>query len=189
MKLKRYLYSVVVVVGLCLFLPSCGSNSPEVFNVSDGNSVTNIYIDNNEKDVVKTAAGILSSDIASIAGKTPEVKTQKDNSVNNKIIAGTLSVSADIDSLVKVHKLKISDIKGEWEAFKLVVIDEGEDKGKTLLILGSDSRGTAYGIMEVSRMMGVSPCRCETREKKQNRYRSSICRSETIDPVSRYLFE
>lgn len=155
MKLKQYLYNAIITFGLCLPLLSCANNSSVVFSVSDGQSVARIYIDNNEKDVVKTAAGILSSDISSILGKTPEIKTLKDNFDGNKIIAGTLSVSAQIDSLVKVHKLQVADIKEEWEAFKLIVIDG--DKGKSLLIIGSDNRGTAYGILEVSRMMGVSP--------------------------------
>ena len=52
----------------------------------------------------------------------------------------------------------MSDIVGKWEAYTLQVISrpqEGIDQA--LVIAGSTPRGTAYGIFELSRLMGVSP--------------------------------
>ena len=151
MNFKQYLF----IIALCL--SACKSNSAIKFSISNKDTVVTIYIDDQEKEVVKTATSILSSDIVSVSGKTPEIRTTGDYSEGNRIIVGTLSISTHIDSLVKLHKLQINDIEGQWEAFKCIVLDNKDKKSKTLIIIGSDSRGTAYGLLEVSRMMGVSP--------------------------------
>lgn len=41
---------------------------------------------------------------------------------------------------------------GKKQAFLLQVLPDGK-----LLVAGSDPHGTAYGIMELSRLIGVSP--------------------------------
>lgn len=46
----------------------------------------------------------------------------------------------------------LSTLNNKKEAFLLTVLLDGR-----LLIAGSDSHGTAYGIMELSRLIGVSP--------------------------------
>lgn len=51
------------------------------------------------------------------------------------------AVSADVSALI-----------GKKQAFLLQVLPDGK-----LLVAGSDSHGTAYGIMELSRLIGVSP--------------------------------
>jgi hypothetical protein len=43
-------------------------------------------------------------------------------------------------------------LKGKKEAFLLTVTDEGQ-----LVVAGSDAHGAAYGILELSRLIGVSP--------------------------------
>ena len=46
----------------------------------------------------------------------------------------------------------VSVLEGKKQAFLLTVLPDGK-----LLVAGSDQYGTAYGIMELSRSMGVSP--------------------------------
>ena len=46
----------------------------------------------------------------------------------------------------------VSALAGKKQAFLLQVLPDGK-----LLVAGSDSHGTAYGIMELSRLIGVSP--------------------------------
>ena len=58
----------------------------------------------------------------------------------------TLAPSGDIILRLDAHKMH-----GRWEAFCMDVCD-----GR-LIITGSDSHGLAYGLLELSRMMGVSP--------------------------------
>lgn len=63
------------------------------------------------------------------------------------IIVATVGKSA----LAKRYKAQCRTLKGKWEQF--LIFTEG---GK-MVILGSDKRGTIYGIYELSRQIGVSP--------------------------------
>lgn len=63
------------------------------------------------------------------------------------IIVATVGKSA----LAKKYKAQCRTLKGKWEQF--LIFTEG---GK-MVILGSDKRGTIYGIYELSRQIGVSP--------------------------------
>ena len=52
----------------------------------------------------------------------------------------------------------ISRLAGKWESYQLTLIDRPfPNVKKALVIAGSDPRGTAYGIFELSRLLGVSP--------------------------------
>jgi hypothetical protein len=64
---------------------------------------------------------------------------------------GTLGASEPIDRLVNAGKLDVSKIRGQWEGFVIQVVDS------TLVIAGSDRRGTIFGIYALSQGIGVSP--------------------------------
>lgn len=53
--------------------------------------------------------------------------------------------------LAKKYARECKQLKGKWEKF-LIFTDHGK-----LVVLGSDKRGTIYGIYELSRQIGVSP--------------------------------
>ena len=63
------------------------------------------------------------------------------------IIAATIGKS----KLAKRYPKQYKELEGKWEQYLIFT-----DKGK-LVILGSDKRGTIYGIYELSRQIGVSP--------------------------------
>ena len=68
-------------------------------------------------------------------------------SANAPVVVGTIGKS----KLAKKYKLQSKDLQGKWEQYLIFT-----DKGK-LVILGSDKRGTIFGIYELSRQIGVSP--------------------------------
>lgn len=53
--------------------------------------------------------------------------------------------------IAKRYAKYAKQLKGKWEKY-LLIADEGR-----IVILGSDKRGTIYGIYELSRQLGVSP--------------------------------
>lgn len=119
-----------------------------------------ILTDVDDSPVVHTAAMLLRRDIASV--------TESDDSVivSNKtlpagkyaVIIGTIGQSAFIDSLVHAGKIDVSDISGKWETHKIMTVSNPYDGiDEALVIAGSDSRGTAYGTLEISRKIGVHP--------------------------------
>lgn len=105
----------------------------------------NIVFDNSEEQVVHTAVDIFKSDLEKVSDENTSYG-------KSELIVGTIGKSKSVDSLIKKKQIAVKDIKGKWEAFKIVCLDDNR-----LAVLGSDSRGTAYGVLELSRMMGVSP--------------------------------
>ena len=74
------------------------------------------------------------------------------------IIAGTIGNSSFIDYLVSAQKINVSQIQGQWESFSSqVVSDPVPGLDSALVIVGSDKRGTIYGMYDISEQMGVSP--------------------------------
>ena len=68
-------------------------------------------------------------------------------SSNAPIVVATVGKSA----IAKRYSNESKQLKGKWEQY-LIFVDNGK-----LVILGSDKRGTIYGIYELSRQIGVSP--------------------------------
>jgi hypothetical protein len=98
---------------------------------------TFIYVDKHERPVVHTAVALLQKDVQEVFG-------------------GSLQPT---DERQQAHIVVASSpqLRGEWEAFSVAV---RENRGsRQLVISGSDARGKAYGLLELSRMIGVSPWR------------------------------
>ncbi|GEP98895.1 glycosyl hydrolase 115 family protein [Chitinophaga cymbidii] len=117
------------------------------FNAADGAfSITRavICVDPADDLLVQTAASSLQKDIERVTGvKVPISATVPRTPA---IIIGSIGKSSLITSLVKTGL-----IKDQWEAYLL------QSSGNRLIIAGSDRRGTAYGVFELSRQIGVSP--------------------------------
>ncbi len=112
------------------------------FRLHSGQSVT-IACDVSEEKVVQTALRLFSQDFESVFSAPVLKDFQQAN-----IIVGTVGVSPSVGQT----GVDISLLKGKKQAFLLEVLPDGQ-----LLIAGSDPHGTAYGIMELSRLIGVSP--------------------------------
>ena len=72
---------------------------------------------------------------------------------SGQIVVGTYG-SKTIEKLIAKGILKEQDLKGRWESYVITVTNEPKPR---LVIAGSDTRGTIYGIYEVSQRIGVSP--------------------------------
>lgn len=99
--------------------------------------------DNAEEKVVQTALKLFMRDYQSVFSASAAVDARQGN-----IIIGTVGKSL----LLKAVSADVSALAGKKQAFLLQVLPDGK-----LLVAGSDSHGTAYGIMELSRLIGVSP--------------------------------
>jgi hypothetical protein len=117
-----------------------------------------IYTDKSDAAVVGIAANALKNDIKSVTTRLPEVNdTGKLNSTTG-ILIGTIGKSALIDQLILQKKVNVDGIIGKWESFSISVLDNPQPGMKqALVIAGSDPRGTAFGVFELSKLIGVSP--------------------------------
>ena len=112
------------------------------FNLPSGKPVK-VSCDNAEEKVVHTALDLLSRDCKAVLSASLLVDNEQGD-----IIIGTVGKSP----LIAKTGADVSGLNGKKQAFLLTVLPDGK-----LLVAGSDQHGTAYGIMELSRLLGVSP--------------------------------
>lgn len=105
------------------------------FPLVAGGVAAPIVLPANAPEVVRIAAGDLARDISAVTGTMPEVLT---------------NMPADPQS-PRVELALSRELTGRWEAFRISA------KPGVLTIAGSDKRGLAFGIYELSRRIGVSP--------------------------------
>ncbi len=102
------------------------------------------------------AAGLLAEDIARVTDRKPGVVTDVAEARGNVIVIGNIA-SPLVQKFRGTQSLK-KELAGKWECFALKVIDKPlKGISKALVITGSDTRGTAYGVFTVSEKIGVSP--------------------------------
>ena len=102
-----------------------------------------IACNSSEEQVVHTALELLRRDLQTVLSATAKLETN-----TGTILIGTAGRSELIDQ----SGVDTSVLKGKKQAFLLTVSPEGK-----LIVAGSDGHGTAYGILEISRLLGVSP--------------------------------
>ncbi len=142
-----------VIILILLILVSSNSYGKNFSLVTHGAKAV-ICIDKNETSVVQKAATMFRNDVSEISDQKLSVQNSIPQS-GNVIVAGTLNQSKLLSKIIKNNHLSTDSVLGKWEAFSIQIIERQE--GNLLVVMGSDRRGTAYGIMELSRMIGVSP--------------------------------
>ncbi len=155
--------------------------------ICDVQSAGAIALDPNDFPVVKLAAELFAADVQRVTGQRPAIT---DQAGSPSIIVGTLGHSALVDGLVKRGKLKGADqIKGRWEATLMEIVENPFPGVKrALVITGSDRRGTAYGLMQLSEKIGVSPWYwwADVPVQSQNSIAISVPAPEVSAPAVKY---
>ncbi|KAI1801236.1 glycoside hydrolase family 115 protein [Daldinia bambusicola] len=116
---------------------------------------------------VEIAIESLTQDFEDITGKRPSKISlnlggdgTSCDTVFDVDIANTLVVAATANStlakkLVECKLFDISEIEGKWESFKTALVkSSGKD---ALVIVGSDKRGTMFGVYTLAQQAGQSP--------------------------------
>lgn len=139
--MKKY----ILLAGMLLGIISTVDAAPQ-FVKFDKDSAENALLLTGTKDTiryspsdwkgVKMAVANLRHDLRSVTG-----------SEYAPIVVATVGKS----EIAKKYPKQSKQLKGKWEQY-LIFTDKGQ-----LVILGSDKRGTIYGIYELSRQIGVSP--------------------------------
>lgn len=121
------------------------------------NAATGIIYDDNDELSVKRAISLFSEDVERVSGKKPHMLTSNIKA-QNIVIVGTIGKSKVIDQLIRNRKLNVREIEGQWERYRIQLVNNPIPNVKqALVIAGSDRRGTAYGLFSVSEAIGVSP--------------------------------
>jgi hypothetical protein len=136
-----------------------GLEKSKVGLVTGGNTAV-IYIDSKGKDYkgLDLVTKSFAEDINRVTGKVPVVTTDIEKLKGTAVIAGSIGNNDVIDSLIKEGIIDVEAIENKWECYKIQVVEDlvvGVDKA--IIVVGSDKRGTIYGIYHISELIGVSP--------------------------------
>ncbi|RYY24354.1 MAG: glycosyhydrolase [Chitinophagaceae bacterium] len=142
----------IFTVAICLLAIYCQAQtiiadkpSPGAFALKDAV----ICVDPNDFELVQQSAILLQQDIELVTGR----KLPITNNIPGKtyILIGSTERSSLIRTLQTSGKLNTAALKSKWEAYTI------KSTPNSLIITGSDRRGVAYGVFELSKQLGVSP--------------------------------
>ncbi|MFL6335552.1 MAG: glycosyl hydrolase 115 family protein [Pyrinomonadaceae bacterium] len=136
------------------FTPARGS-----FRLFTAGVAAPIYLDSRDYPGVLRAAHDLRADIERVTKTRPGLFIdQTVRAADDIVVVGTLGKSRLIDELVRAGKLEASGLGRLWEAGVTQVVERPwPGVERALVIVGSDKRGTIYGVYELSEQIGVSP--------------------------------
>ena len=160
---------VLVSVSVCLF--GCASLARAAddawihdhyvrgdFTLVRGGETADLLVSTSDYTVVQIAAQAFADDVQRVTGKNPRLISDSSQASRYTVIIGTLGKSPLIDALVRAGKLNVEQLRGKWETFIVATVANPlPNVGMGLVIAGSDRRGTAFGVFELSRAIGVSP--------------------------------
>ena len=146
--------AAAVPATLVLAKPAAGA-----FPLAAGGVAAAVEYDPDDHPVVAHAAADLAADVASVTGIRPILVARSTPIAARQIVLiGTIGHSRLIDRLVRSGRLDARRLRGSWESFVIATVRRpmpGVDSA--LVIAGSDRRGTAFGVYELSEAIGVSP--------------------------------
>ena len=155
----KKIYCLLCMAMLCAMTTA----AKDIFCWYDGESHINYTLSNKVSPVVVTAMEMLTEDMRDVTGaslkrvqtgaKIRIVQLDKDNGSRKWL----RTAGIDVDGLAQ-----------KKDAFHIKV-HNGQ-----LLVVGSDGRGTAYGILELSRMAGVSPWKWWADEMPEKRSQLTV---------------
>jgi hypothetical protein len=122
------------------------------FTIAGQQDVASIVYDIEHSALDSIAANLLAQDIEAVTGKRPEVFTSLDKVKGNVIVIG------DVNSGLIRSYVNTSRLSGQWEMYERVFKRApAKDIDQAMFIVGSDPRGAAYGVFDLSKEIGVSP--------------------------------
>src|SRR3954451_16059718 len=157
--------SLFAALTLCCFLQIQAQDiliaeqkAPGFFPLVTTAGGTVIYVDAKDHWLMYRAAEWLQKDLEMLTGKKAKIVSRLPLSADFLIVIGSADSSSFVKQLGAEKKIQINSLTGHWEKFQLQNI-QNPAKGirHALIISGSDKRGTAYAVLELSKRMGVSP--------------------------------
>lgn len=128
--------------------------------IADGARQAKLFVSAEEFSGVKKIAQKVLNDLWLVTDREYELTegAPQELEVCDCIIAGTIGHNTALDLLAKEGRLDLPQISGKREVYSFGIIEKrGAEAHHTLVIAGSDKRGTIYGLFHLSELLGVSP--------------------------------
>ena len=117
-----------------------------------------VFVDKEADPAVHHVAASFADDLERVSGHRPLAIADITAAKDGAVVIGVLGHSAVIDGLARAGKISATDIAGQWEAFREIVVEKPfPNVPRVLAIVGADRRGAVFGTYDLSNGMGVSP--------------------------------
>lgn len=146
--LMTKLFYIIFLLGTLL---SCQTKDISLYPVVSSTVPTVVYVSEQCDSLIHWAISDVAQSIQGVTGNLLTIKTiSKLSEMNTDHYSVIIGQYADpIMDEAKIIDNKAWD--GAWEQFLI------KKKGRSLFIVGSDVRGTVYGIFELAERLGISP--------------------------------
>lgn len=114
----------------------------------DGNKAVTYSLPKKTEPVVTTAIDMFEEDMEAVTGRKATAASEKTAAIR---VVELDKASASVRKQLEGNGVPVSELEGKTDGFSISVI------GKQITVVGTNGRGTAYGILEMSRMAGVNP--------------------------------
>ena len=127
--------------------------SAQAFPLVEKGRQATLLVSPDDYTVVRKSADMFIADVRAVTGQTLAAGKSA-----NTIIAGTIGHSSVIDEMVKRGKIDVTALRDGWEQYQIQVVKNPvAGVANALVIAGSDRRGTAYGLLSISELIGQNP--------------------------------
>ncbi|MGY5356162.1 glycosyl hydrolase 115 family protein [Wenyingzhuangia sp. IMCC45467] len=132
------------------------NNDVSTFEIVSETKKTTILYNKDENSLDSIAAYLLADDIYKVSKYKPTVITNIKEAKGNVIVIGALGTKF-IETFLKDASIK-NNFEHQWESYMYKTISNPKKNiEKALIIAGTNPRGTAYGVFDLSKKLGVSP--------------------------------
>lgn len=147
-----------------------------------------LALESTANPAVRRAVNSLLADIERVSGQKPQLIKDPKVPAQPLVVIGVAGQSPLIDGLVAAGKLDLKGIAGEWEAYKVAVLERPwPEVEQALVIVGSDRRGAVFGTYDLSERLGVSPWHWFADVAPKRKKKAYITAGQRIDmPKVRY---
>ena len=153
----------IFLVMLCIAAMAQVDAKDDVFSWYDGGAHISFSLSKSVSPVVTTAIQMWGEDMMDVTG----AKLKKEGN-DAKVRIVQMDKDKAAEKSLKAAGIDVETLKRRKDAFCIKVT------GNQLIVAGGNGRGTAYGILELSRMAGVSPWKWWADEMPEKRKRLEV---------------
>jgi hypothetical protein len=136
----------------------CSKAQAGSFPLIRGGAPAAVLTDAQADPAVRHVANSFAADLQRVSGGPTSQVNDPAQASGPVVIIGVRGQSPVIDGLLASGKIEASDLAGQWEAFRQVVVERPfPGVPRALVIVGSDRRGAVFGAYDLSEKIGVSP--------------------------------
>lgn len=145
-------YLLRAILPLCLAL--CASSSQAGFELAGPAGSARLI--HEDETTLKLAAQLLRRDVRAVSGADAVLSTSIDACARRCVVIGRHD-SALVQRIAREEGIDLSGLQGGVERYQRLVFHPRSDPGRqVMLIAGADTRGAVYGVIDLTREIGVS---------------------------------